>query len=210
MTSVRKRLTQASTKSSKVGVVENPPKGGFTTPSRNLCPQQNKNSIPIMLTDINTLPLAELKAQLDRLALAYQERQKPSTQDRDLGLFSDAVHSKITDILAGNIAGNTGPLAVRELFRVPGIWGPILAFLQRTGYAELPPAQKVVIYSFLAELVVRHAYTVSRRSKAPLSPKLVASCSGNLGGLFEREFPGYLRSGLAKIVASRMCSPVAV
>lgn len=160
--------------------------------------------------NIQTMSLVELKKQLDALALVYQERQKPGSQDRDVGLFSDAVHQKLDELLAGNITGNVGPLAIRELFRVPGTWGPILAFLERTGYVALPPAEKAVIYGFLADLVVRHAYSVSRRSRAPMSPKLVANCSGNLGSLFDREFPGYLRAGLAKLVAKRLCMPSTV
>ena len=150
---------------------------------------------------------SELKQQLDRLAMALQERQQPSKGDRDLCSFSDAVHEKISELLAGSVAGNAGPLTIRQIFQAPAVWGPILAFLERSGYLALKPAEKTVVYRFLAELVVRHAYTVSRRSKAPLSPKLVASCSGNLGGLFERSFPGYLRNGLAHVVATKLCSP---
>lgn len=164
-------------------------------------------SPPLPGADVERMSTSELKQALDRLALALQQRQQPSKQDRDLCSFSDAVHEKMSELLAGNLAGNAGPLAVRQLFQSPSTWGPILAFLERSGYLALSPAEKTVVYRFLAELVVRHAYTVSRRSKAPMSPKLVASCSGNIGGLFERAFPGYLRNGLAPVVARRMCQP---
>ena len=158
---------------------------------------------------VEGMSTAEIKRQLDRLALVLQERTQPSRQDRDLNSFSDAVHEKMGELLAGNVAGNAGPLAVRQLFQAPSTWGPISAFLERAGYLALGPVEKVAVYRFLAELVVRHAYTVSRRSRAPLSPKLVASCSGNLGGLFERAFPGYLRNGLAPMVARRLCGGAA-
>lgn len=175
-----------------------------------ICKGRLPPSLPGTGNEIEKMSTSELKQQLDRFALALQERQQPGKSDRDLCAFADAVHEKMSELLAGNIAGNAGPLVVRQLFQAPPVWGPILAFLERAGYLALKPAEKTVVYRFLAELVVRHAYTVSRRSKAPMSPKLVASCSGNLGGLFDRSFPGYLRNGLAAVVARRLCEPAAV
>lgn len=152
-----------------------------------------------------TMTTAELKKEVDRLALILRQRQQPDKQDRDLGIFADAVYTKINEVLGGAITGNVGPLSIRQLFQSAETWGPILAFLEQAGYLTMTPAEKVAVYGYLAELVVRHAYTVSKRSRAPMSPKLVANCSGNLGGLFEREFPGYLRRGHAGIVARRLC-----
>ena len=65
--------------------------------------------------EIEKMSTAELKVQLDRLALVLQERQHPSKSDRDLCSFSDAIHEKMGELLAGNIAGNAGPLAVRQI-----------------------------------------------------------------------------------------------
>jgi hypothetical protein len=182
-----------------------PGSGGDLPPY--ICKGDKPPSPPGTGKELENMSTSELKQHLDCIALVLQERQRPSKNDRDLCSFADAVHEKTAELLAGSVAGNAGPLAVRQIFQTPAVWGPILAFLERSGYLALKPAEKTVVYRFLAELVVRHAYTVSRKSRAPLSPKLVASCSGNLGGLFERSFPGYLRNGLASVVAGKLCSP---
>jgi hypothetical protein len=69
---------------------------------------------------------------------------------------------------------------------------------------ELQVNVRQAVYRTLGRLLVEHAHEVSRRSGAPLGPKLVGQCVGNLPGVFERSFPGYLAAGLAPVVARQM------
>jgi hypothetical protein len=60
------------------------------------------------------------------------------------------------------------------------------------------------VYRMLAALLVDHARSISDFTGAPLGPKLVGSCTGNIAGVFEKAFPGYVRAGLAKIAARQL------
>ena len=69
---------------------------------------------------------------------------------------------------------------------------------------KLAVPERQSVYNLLADLVVRHAHGISMRSAAPLSPKLVANCSNNVASIFDKAFPGYVRAGLAHIVARQL------
>lgn len=151
------------------------------------------------------------KALFDRLALEH--RSTAGTQvderDRDLVMFSDAISTALAAIIP--IGGPAyGPVLVRDALKPRATWQHVAAFLASTGYGALAPPEKVRVYGFLAGLLVNHALGISRRTGAPLSVKLVTNCVGQMAGLFELEFPGYLAAGFTGVVARRLCAAQAV
>lgn len=77
-------------------------------------------------------------------------------------------------------------------------------FMADAKFDQLKVAERQSVYALLAQMVVTQAQAISRNGYAPLGPKLVANCSQNIAGLFDQNFPGYLRAGLAHIVARQL------
>ena len=98
-------------------------------------------------------------------------------------------------------------MLVRSQYQPAATWRPVVAFLTRTGWINMTPAEKARLYAFLARLVVRHSQRVARHSRIPVTLKLVVNCTANIGGLFEQQFPGYIKAGLAGVIARRLCKP---
>lgn len=78
----------------------------------------------------------------------------------------------------------------------------------RAKLADLEVRQRQSFYGLLARLLVKHAHSIARHTGAPLSPRLVANCASAVAGIFESSFPGYLKAGLARVVARKMTEGV--
>ena len=146
------------------------------------------------------LSSGERKKVLDHLLLDTQLNGE-SEADRDISMWAEAVHREVTRRLGSSDGGLVGPGIVRRLVAVGTSWKPVQQFMQSSKLAELQVTERQRAYYLLAELLVRHALVVARRSGAPFSVKLVAQCTNNLPGVFEDSFPGYLEAGLARMVA---------
>lgn len=140
------------------------------------------------------------KELLDRL-LAEKLLADPKAADRDLVMWSEAVHRALVRVIGAAGGGVVGPGVIQKVLRAGEAWKHVEDFMALSRLGELPVNERQRAYYLLADLLVRHARQVSRKSGAPLSPKLVANCAVNLAGVFEDNFPGYLEAGMAKMVA---------
>lgn len=157
-----------------------------------------------LLVLANKLPAAEKQQLLDHLAL--QAQTAPSASERDVDMWSVAIHEALQHALgeAGGALG--GPILVKRVVGSPSSWKPVDAFMRASKMADLQVRERQSVYGLLADLLVKHARYVARKSGAPLSPKLVGNCTGSISGVFDAAFPGYLEAGLAPIVARRLTS----
>lgn len=162
-------------------------------------PERSKPTITDVLASANQLSENDRKHLLAQLALANQQ---PSTNEvRDVQMWSVAVYEGLVAAQGGSGAGVPGPAVVQRTMSSSAAWAPVSEFMKAAGFDRLSSAERQGMYRFLAELVIKHATYVSRKGGAPLGPKLVGSCSANIAALFDQNFPGYLRAGLAHLVA---------
>lgn len=152
-----------------------------------------------LLDQFKTLSSKDRKAVLDSLLLEAQLSGETDA-GRDLDMWAEAVHRELTRRLGSLDGGIVGPGVVRKLVAVGTSWKPVEQFMQASKLSTLTVTERQRAYYMLAELLVRHALVVARRSGAPMSAKLVANCTNNLPGVFEESFPGYLEAGLARMV----------
>lgn len=157
-----------------------------------------------LLALVEKLPAEDRRLLLDKLALKQSEEEAPRASDRELNLWSAAVHDALNEALGSEDRGEVGLFVVRRQVGSRSAWIPIVDFMRSAKLADLTVAERQSIYSMLAKLLVDHASQVAQRSGAPLGPKLVSACAGSIRGVFERSFPGYLRAGLAPVVARQM------
>lgn len=210
--------------------VYGPLKGGLTHPRIALkCPEQispkerrslqkklnhavergdttRASGLVTLLNQIDLLSANDRKRALDHLALRQLETQ--GGQNPDLDMWSSAVHWALERAIASTGGESYGLLLVRRQVGSSANWRPVEAFMADSGLVALNRAKRNGVYVLLAQLLVDHAEYVSDRSGAPLSAKLVAQCAGNVAGLFEQQFPGYLAAGLASFAAEQMASTV--
>jgi hypothetical protein len=152
-----------------------------------------------IVTQLRALPAKDRKAVIDSLLLETQLIGEADA-GRDLDMWAEAVHRELTRRLGSLDGGIVGPMVVRKLVAAGASWKPVEQFMAASKLSELTVTERQRAYYMLAELLVRHALTVARRSGAPMSAKLVANCTNNLAGVFEESFPGYLEAGLARMV----------
>lgn len=175
-----------------------PLKGETTTP-QSVVKKNKENQVDILLGQASSLSAADRKELLARLSLAEQE---VDPRDRDLGMWSQAIY----DALVKALGSSPGPALIRKVLGVHDSWGPVQEFMQSSKLIELPVTKRQSVYGLLARLVVEEAKEVSEFVEAPLGPKFVAGRCRYVAGTFDRAFPGYLKSGLASIVAARLAA----
>lgn len=157
--------------------------------------------VALLVDRLLGLPKGEQKKVLDSL-LAHQmlSNSTGSAKDRDLEMWAEAVHRAMVGAFGPEGGGSVGPGVIRKVVRGGTSWEHVTDFMRTSGLEDLKVNDRQRAYNLLAELVVDHARYVSRRSGAPLSPKLVVNCATNIAGVFENAFPGYLGAGLAQMV----------
>lgn len=148
---------------------------------------------------LNSLPEAQQRQILDALALKLNTEQETEA-GRELTLWGAAV----AEALERETRSSVGALLARRQLSTRSAWKPVADVLVAAGGNRLTVAERQALLTFLARVLVKHAVTVSARSGAPLSLKLVTNCTGNLPGLVDQEFPGYAAAGLLPIVARRL------
>lgn len=147
-------------------------------------------------TQALALDIQERKELLAQLLLAQAEQADPGT---DVDLWAAAVSSALQATLRGANGVTSGKLLARKLLGVSNAWAPVKDFAVAVGFDSMTRVEKQSAYQLLASLLMEHVRYVARKSGAPLSLKLVASCAPNLAGVFDQAFPGYLASGLAML-----------
>lgn len=136
---------------------------------------------------------------LDRFAL---ENVK-GAGGRDLDMWSASVARALEDAIGGSGREAYGQLLCKRQLGSSSTWAPIEAFMRTSGLSDLVVVERQAVYNLLAELIVDAAKYNARRSGAPLSLRLTASHTGQVNGIFERAFPGYVAAGLAYVVAKQ-------
>lgn len=152
----------------------------------------------------NQLSPADRKALLDKLALQHGLESTPAASDRELNMWTEAIHDALQEALGSSAGADVGFLVVRRTVGARSAWAPVTEFMELSRLSELTVTEKRQAYRLLAQLLVDHARFVARKSGAPLGPKLVGSCAGSIRGVFENSFPGYLQAGLARVVARQV------
>lgn len=165
---------------------------------------QRKLELQDLLHLADQLNVAERRELLDRLALKAQTADRP---DRDIEMWAGAVYDALQDQLGASAGAMGGPLVIKRVVGATSSWKPVEQFMKASKLAELKVPNRLAVYRMLARMLVDYVDDLARSSRLPLTPKLVANCSGHLPGLFEASFPGYLQAGLAHMVARRLAEP---
>ena len=158
-----------------------------------------------VLDQVRALSTADRKLLLDQLLLDRNTTSGGKSQVRDVAMWAASVHQALEKAVGASGGELVGQAVVAKWLGSGTVWKPVADFMQSSKLHELAVADRQQVYNMLATLLVAHAREVSRRSGAPLSVKLVGQCTGNLPGVFESSFPGYLENGLAKMVARAAC-----
>lgn len=122
---------------------------------------------------------------------------------RELDMWSAAVATALEDAIGASGGAAYGQMLCKRQLGSSSTWKPIEAFMRTSGLIDLVVVERQAVYNLLARLIVDAAGYSARRSGAPLSLKLTASHTGQVNGIFERAFPGYLAAGLAYVVAKQ-------
>lgn len=153
--------------------------------------------INALLAQADKLPPAARKQLLDQLALkASTEQHDP----RDVDMWAGAIYEALQRQLGAGGGSLGGPMTVKRAVGAPSAFGFIRDFVVDSGLADATVMERQSFYKLLARLLVNHAADVARHVGAPLSVKFVANNSNNVAAVFERAFPGYLRSGLMRVM----------
>lgn len=181
-----------------------PPNGGVIYPTPQPGTEQaNKEArVTVILGLAEELSPAQRKELLAKLALDESHAQIEKV--RDVEMWSQAVTEALQT--TGGPAGisGAGPAVIKRTVGSYAAWAPVANFMETSKLGNLTVTERQSVYMLLASMVVENARRIAYRSGIPLSAKLVGNCSGNISGLFDNAFPGYLESGLAMIVARRL------
>lgn len=151
-----------------------------------------------LLAAASSLSPEKRRELLARLSLASQEQG----EGREVEMWSEALY----EALAAVDPSSPGPAVIRRLVSPSSAWQPVAEFMRFAKFDALKVAERRSVYGMLAKLVVEDARRWSQWSGVPLGPKVCAQRGRDVASTFESAFPGYLRSGLAMVVARRLTS----
>lgn len=196
----------------RVGVSTPPMEGVHTPPShapvRKAKEMKETDSLGNVLNLAAELTPDQRRELLARLSL--DSNSKHMEQARDVDMWAEAVFRALHGSGGESVMVSAGPAVVKRTVGAPQAWRPVSEFMDSSRLATLKVTERQSVYGMLAKLVTDHARRVARRSGIPLTIRLVGNCAGNVAGLFDNAFPGYLDSGLALIVAKRLTAGAAV
>lgn len=185
-----------------LGREESPLKGG-SLPTPVTGSVKEEIGVSNVLDLANQLTAAQRQELLDQLALNNQLTNKAATNP-DLDLWAQAIHNALGEVIGAEEGGSYGVMLIKRILGSTAAWRPVEKFMSVSRLGEAKRTERYSVYLLLARMLVEHAATVASRSGAPLSAKLVGTCTVNLPGVFEKNFPGYLAAGLAPMVAKQM------
>lgn len=115
-------------------------------------------------------------------------------------MWAGAIYEALQHKLGASGGSLGGPMTIKRAVGAASAFGFIRDFMADSGLADATVMEKQSFYKLLARLLVNHAADVARHVGAPLSVKFVANNSNNVAAVFERSFPGYLQSGLMRVM----------
>lgn len=192
-TRMRRFVGQADSRGQGVGGVCAPLKGA--TPPTISPGREDVKKVFLQLSKEEQKKLLDEVAADQLLAMSGQ----PS-KARDLAMWAEAVHKALEDVIGTGAVDAPGVGLLKRLLGASAAWGPVDQFMQTSRLQEAPVQERQHIFHTLATLLVARAQQVARHSGAPLGPKLVCNCTINISGIFDAAFPGYVASGLARMV----------
>ena len=157
-------------------------------------------NVDALLTQAAALSASDRKKLLDELAMSTLKSSDEDARDKDM--WSVSVYEALQDALGTSGSLGVGPVVIKRLLSTVSAWTPVSDFMKVSRLSTLTVQERLAAYRMLAKLLVKHARRVARHSEVPLSPKLVTNCVGNLPGVFDENFPGYVRAGLARVVVT--------
>lgn len=175
--------------------------GGGTTGAAS----SEKASYEEVLASALKLNAVDRRSLMAELSLAEQSQGKDEWA-RDKEMWATGIHEALTAALGASDGAVQGPALVRRVMAASSAWAPVIDLVEAMGRDKLQVVERQAVYRFLAALLVDRSREVARFAKTPLSLKLVANNAGNLRGIFDRSFPGYLASGLGGLVARQIAS----
>lgn len=209
---LRDQKMEKSSAGIRVGVSTPPMEGVHTplspAPVRKAKEASNEDSLGNVLSLAAELTPDQRRELLARLSLDANSKQVE--QVRDVDMWAEAVFRALHKDGMDAVMVSAGPALVKRTVGTPQAWRPVSEFMDSSRLATLKVTERQSVYGMLARLVTEHARKVARRSGVPMSMRLVGNCAGNVAGLFDNAFPGYLNSGLALIVARRLTAGAAV
>lgn len=161
----------------------------------------SSNSVADLMTSASALSAADKKELLARLSLDVSGLDG---QERDQDMWAGSVYEALVAHAGGTGRESVGPMVIKRLVTPPSAWRPVADFMASSRLDTLTVVERKSFYTLLARLVVAYAAEVNQRSGAPLTAKLVVSCSANVRAVFDNSFPGYVANGLAVVVARRL------
>lgn len=176
--------------------------GGVTKPATKKEGKEILDEILGLASGLDAKSKKELLAQLALRGLASNDEEQ-----RDSDMWANAVYDGLVNALGASGEGVPGPAVIRRLLGSSGAWGPVASFMRAAKFDTLKVTERQSLYHLLAKLVIQNAKETARYHGIPLTVKFVGSCSANISGIFDQNFPGYLASGLALVVARRLTCP---
>lgn len=122
--------------------------------------------------------------------------------NRDLGLWGDALVEALGQALPSLVMSKHVQASVMQQLESSSVLAESII-----SQAAIPASQSYMrnaFYRVLANLLVQHSRSVAKYVKAPLSLKFCLGQADNLAGLVEDAYPGYLQSGMMKVVLQQM------
>lgn len=156
----------------------------------------------VVFKSTQQLSLAEKKKLLDQLALEVNGPNKTTEtlKSRDLDMWAGAIHKELCKVSGESY----GILLVKKTLAPAAAWAPVESFMDAAGFSSCSVVERQGVYNLLAGLLVKQSRNVCLNKGIALSPKFVATCASSVAGVFENAFPGYIASGLAKMVVKQM------
>lgn len=158
-------------------------------------------------TLIDAMTKEQRKEVADYIAFLGQGRRATRTaqdlkSNRDLGLWGDALVAALGQALPSLVTSKHIPASVIQQLEQSSVVAESII-----SQAAIPASQSYMrnaFYRLLANLLVQHSRSLAKYVKAPLSLKFCLGQVDGLHGLVEDAYPGYLRSGMMKVVLQQM------
>jgi hypothetical protein len=137
---------------------------------------------------------------LDYMLLIRQQQKLTSSQERKLNMWTDSLATEL-----GRSLGQSN-----RMFPLPLLSGAKSMFKQveilmkDINMQDLNTPNTKAMYNMIARVLVHQASVVSAKAKIPVSMKLVLQTTTPIAALIDNHFPGYIQSGLMKMVMTQM------
>lgn len=179
--------------------------GGSVIPTSEPTKNEEKtNQVTSLMDQLQSLDKATRKQVLDQLALQVHNEHSRGGDNRDLDMWAAAIQTALQSAIGGGGGADCGLLMIKRFCAPRANWGPVEEFMTSSNLISLKVNERNAVYRMLARLLVEHCQRVCQFTGAPLTAKFVAAKCSELPGVFDKAFPGYLRMGIALVVARQL------